>query len=224
MENLIETIEYKGYDINIYPDDNADSPRNWDNLGTMVCFHRGYDLGDKTDLTSDMFNGWQELEDYLIKEKQAIVIAPLYLYDHSGLRIKIGGFYGCGLPQGHARFDSGQVGFIYVDKETLRKEYNTKRITKKVKETARKVLEGEVETYDNYVSGNVYGYQVKDKEGNDIDSCWGYFGYSDDNYMIDDAKNSIYYHIESERKKKNKKLKTLIKNKVALDTREKILK
>jgi len=222
MDNLIETIEYKGYNINIYPDDNPDSPRNWDNLGTMVCFHRRYDLGDKTDLNSGMFEGWEELEEHLIKEKQAVVIAPLYLYDHSGISIKIGSFYGCGLPQGHARFDSGQIGFIYVDKETLIKEYGKKKITKKIKDKAREILEGEVKTYDDYVSGSVYGYQVKDKKENDIDSCWGFFG--DTDYMIKEAKSNIDFDIEAKRKQKNKKLKVLMKNKVALNTREKILK
>jgi len=222
MDNLIETIEYKGYNINIYPDDNPDNPRNWDNLGTMVCFHKEYDLGDKTDLTSDMFNDWEELEANLIKEKQAVVIAPLYLYDHSGISIKIGNFYGCGLPQGHARFDSGQIGFIYVDKETLKKEYSVKRITKKTKDKAREVLENEVKTYNDYVSGNVYGYQVEDKEENDIDSCWGFIGDTDD--MIKEAKGNIDFDIETKRKEKNKKVKALVKNKVALNTREEILK
>jgi len=28
-------------------DDYPDNPRNWDNIGTMVCFHSKYDLGDK---------------------------------------------------------------------------------------------------------------------------------------------------------------------------------
>ncbi len=222
MDNLIETIEYKGYDINIYPDDNPDNPRNWDNLGPMVCFHRGYDLGDKTDLNSGMFEGWEALEEHLIKEKQAVIIVPLSMYDHSGIRIKIGSFYGCGLPQGHSQFDSGQIGFIYVTKETLKKEYSVKRITKKTKDKAMEVLKDEVKTYDNYVSGSVYGYQVKDKEDNDIDSCWGFFGDTDD--MIKEAKSNIDFEIEAKRKEKNKKLKTLVKNKVALNTREEILK
>ena len=222
MDNLIETIEYKGYNINIYPDDNPDNPRNWDTLGIMVCFHSRYDLGDKANLTSDMFNGWEELEAYLIKEKQAVVIAPLYLYDHSGISIRIGSFYACGLPQGHARFDSGQIGFIYVDKETLKKEYSVKRITKKTKDKAREVLENEVKTYNDYVSGNVYGYQVEDKEENDIDSCWGFIGDTDD--MIKEAKGNIDFDIETKRKEKNKKVKALVKNKVALNTREEILK
>jgi len=222
MDNLIETIEYKGYNINIYPDTEPDSPRNWDNLGIMVCFHHKYDLGDKTDLTFDEFEGWEELEKYLVKEKQAIVIAPLYMYEHSGISIKIGSFYNCGLSQGHARFDSGQIGFIYVDKETLIKEYGIKRITQKIKNTARGVLEGEVETYNNYVSGDGYGYQVEDKEGNDIHSCWGFYG--EDDYMIEQAKDNIDYDIKEKLKQKTKTLKALIKNGTDLKIREKILK
>lgn len=47
MNNLIHTEEYKGYIINVFQDDNPESPREWDNLGAMYCFHRHYNLGDK---------------------------------------------------------------------------------------------------------------------------------------------------------------------------------
>ena len=188
LEPIEDSIKVKktkqGYEIRYLTSDlDPDSPRNWDNLGTMVCFHKRYDLGDKTDLTSDNFDGWEELEDYLVKEKKAVVIAPLYMYDHSGISIKIGDFYGCGLSQGHARFDSGQIGFIYVDEETLKKEYNVKKISKKIKDKARKVLEGEVDTYDEYVRGEVYTIvketYYKNKEQLDYDCVGGYFGYND---------------------------------------------
>ena len=222
-EYLIEEQEYKGCNIKIYQDDNPQNPREWDNLGTMVCFHNRYDLGDKTDLAFDVseIDSWEKLEQYLIKEKQAEIIAPLYMYEHSGIRIKIGDFYNCGLPQGHARFDSGQVGFIYVDKETLMKEYSVKRITKKVKDFAMKVLETEVDTYDKYVSGQVYGFRAEDKEGNDIDSCWGYF---DTDEAIKEAEGEIDFYVEEERKKIQKKVKALIKNKVDLEKREVIVR
>ncbi len=189
LEPIEDSIKIKklfkgGYELRyLTPDFDPDSPRNWDNLGTMVCFHGQYDLGDKTDLTSDNFNGWEELEDYLIKEKKAVIIAPLYMYDHSGISIKIGSFYGCGLPQGHARFDSGQIGFIYVDEETLKKEYNIKKITKKIKDKASKVLGGEINIYDKYVRGEVYTIVKetydKNREQIDYDCVGGYFGYED---------------------------------------------
>ncbi len=46
------------YELKVEVEDNAQNPRTeWDNLGTMVCFHRSYSLGDKTDLKSDDFDG-----------------------------------------------------------------------------------------------------------------------------------------------------------------------
>lgn len=42
----METL-YKGYTIKIEQDDPMESPREWDNVGTMICFHRNYSLGDK---------------------------------------------------------------------------------------------------------------------------------------------------------------------------------
>ena len=45
--NDVETIEYKGCTIRIVPNDSPESPREWDNLGTMICSHRNYNLGDE---------------------------------------------------------------------------------------------------------------------------------------------------------------------------------
>jgi hypothetical protein len=171
--DAIETRDHKGYTIKVYQDDLPDDPRSWDNLGTMVCFHRRYDLGDKHDLQSADFNNWGEVEAFLIRDRQAFIILPLYLYDHSGLRIKIGSFQGY-LPQGHAEFDSGQVGFIYVTKAKLREEYG-RIITKAKRDKATKVLMGEVGEYDKFLSGQVYGYNIVNPEGTIEDSCWGFY-------------------------------------------------
>ena len=190
----METQEYKGYRIKIHTDDDPNDPREWDNLGHMVCFHRRYDLGDcDHDLNSSMFNGWDDLEEYLRKEEGAHVIRPLYLYDHSGLRIKIGDFHGL-LPQGHAEFDSGQVGFIYVTKKQIRNEFNVKRISKKATDKANKLLESEVSTYDDYLCGNIYGYEIEDKAGEELDSCWGFFG-DYEKHMIPECKGIIDHHV-----------------------------
>lgn len=48
-----------------------------------------------------------------------VAIRPLYLYDHSGITMSTGSFVG---RAQHADWDSGQVGFIYMDKETAMKE------------------------------------------------------------------------------------------------------
>ena len=158
-------------------EDGSESPREWDNIGKMVCFHRRYNLGDKTDLKPENFNGWDELKQFLIKERNAVKICSLYLYDHSGLRIKIGSFQGL-LPQGHAEFDTSQIGFIYIDKETMVQE---KLNDKKMNE----VLMNEVKTYDEYLNGDVYGFELVEPkkcktcgnvEEKMINSVWGFYG------------------------------------------------
>lgn len=99
-----------------------------------------------------------------------LVMCPVSLYDHSGLNIYIGS------PQ--CRWDSGYVGFIYQTKQdTL---HNWSDATEdNWKDIAMKHMEAEMETYNYYVSGQVYGYVIEDEEGEEIDSCWGYFGDED---------------------------------------------
>ena len=46
MDNHVENYDYKGYQIEIFYDECPDSPRNWDNVFTMACWHRNYNLGD----------------------------------------------------------------------------------------------------------------------------------------------------------------------------------
>lgn len=179
MADVYEGFEKNGYKVEIMRDEDPESPREWDNLGRMLCFHKRHTLGDKLadlpfTISADMFNGWAEVEAYLEKQG-AVIILPLYLYDHSGLRIKVGSFQGL-LPQGHAEFDSGQIGFIIALREDMKKEYGVKRLTKKHLARATKLLEGEVETYDQFLRGDVWGYSIQDRDGEVIDSCWGYYG------------------------------------------------
>lgn len=186
--DAIKTEAYKGYEIRVYPDENAEDPRDFEsNLGTMVCFHGRHNLGDKGDHKSSDFAGWADLEKHLREEHDAVIVLPLFLYDHSGLRMKVGSFQGL-LPQGHAEFDSGQVGFIYTDAETIRKLWGRggkSRLSPKDLERARKELEVEVTVYDQFLSGDVYGYRVVKPakceacghdDDEEVESCWGFYG------------------------------------------------
>ncbi len=178
----IDSIEYKGYTVNIYPDEDAPNPRKeFDHLGTMVCFHRRYNLGDEHE-----FRNPDEFMEFLEEEKP--ICLPLYLYDHSGITISTGNerFRACD-PQG---WDWGMLGYIYVTKENVRKEYNAKRVSRKVLDKVTKLLQSEVEEYDHFLTGNVYGYEITWIEEHVIDSCWGFLGYPED-YMISEAKRSI---------------------------------
>lgn len=200
----MEDVIYKGHTIKIEQDENTESPREWDNLGTMVCFHRNYELGDKTNYTPEDFENIAE-----VKKKFAIVL-PLYLYDHSGLRMKVGSFAGL-LPQGHAEFDTMQVGFIVVTADKLRKEYAVKRITKSILAKAEKILRSEVATYDQFLSGDVWGFVT------DNDSVWGFYGVED---AITGGKEAIDYQVAEEEKKREAKTKQYIKGNVPIVYRQ----
>jgi hypothetical protein len=160
------------YTLQIVQDDNATSPRDphWTdcNLGVMICFHRRYNLGDDHSYNFNHYSNWAEMEKQLIKDYKNDIILPIYMYDHSGITINTTGF-SCG-------WDSGQVGFIIADRDQVLKCMGWKKITKARKEKLYKYLLGEAETYDQFITGDVWGYQITNEEGEEVDACWGYFG------------------------------------------------
>jgi len=162
------------YKVKVIQDSDPSSPREDDNLGTMVCFHSRYDLGDKHDYRHGDYGGWQEMLKAIDRKEDACIILPLFLLDHSGITMSTKDF--------NDRWDSGQVGYIFVSKKKVREEYSVKRITKAIAEKACSVLEAEVETYDQYLRGDVYGFEIwklgkkSGKEKEMIDSCWGFYG------------------------------------------------
>lgn len=171
--------------VRIEQDTDASNPRTeYDNFGTMVCFHRRYDLGDKHE--------WKTPQDFMESEeyKTAAVILPLGLYDHSGITMYVGSQAHMCDPGG---WDSGQVGWIYASKDAIRSNWSAKRITKAKLEQAEKVLRAEVETYDQYLTGDVYGYIVEDENGEHLDSCWGFFGAE---YAMQEGKDAAQYQLK----------------------------
>lgn len=90
------------------------------------------------------------------------IILPIYAYEHGGITISHGSF--------SCQWDSGQLGWHYVTKEALESEWDGDE------EEAKKCLEVELEIYDSYLQGNVWGFTIEDEEGDDIGSCWGFYG------------------------------------------------
>lgn len=192
-----ETIEYKGFNINTFYDDCPYCPREDDNLGTMACFHNRYTLGDKVEFSTDDFNGWDEMEKHIRNKLGAVVCFPLYLYDHSQQSISTESFCGRAV---HAEWDSGRIGFIYATKEDIRKNWVVKRVSKKLLKDTERILKSEVATYDQYIQGNVFGFNIEDAEGNRIDSCGGYIGEDYYDNMVAEAKSTLDYHIKELKK------------------------
>ena len=171
--SMIQKATIGNKELRIYQDDCGDSPREWDNLGVMICWHKRYVLGDKHQFTNpEDFKEW-------LKQNKAVVL-PLYMYDHSGIAISTNRNYPFNDP-----WDSGQIGWIYATHERLKKEYKTTRITTKMLEAVERTLMQEVETYNDFVQGNIYAFRVIERSTCDkcgevqettINSCGGFYG------------------------------------------------
>ena len=207
-ESPFEMVDAKGvkYTLEVEQEDCLESPRDWDNLCTMICWHRHYNLGDKHDYDGieDFFQslceevlskGYDETDELywqdmfkMLDESNLILIKPINMYDHSGITVSTSNGY----PY-NDRWDAGCVGFIYVTKKRIFNECGG--ITEENwKERADKYLEGEMETYDQYCRGEVYGFRLiktvvkqekcphcgevirEYEEETEEDSCWGFYG------------------------------------------------
>jgi hypothetical protein len=172
MSDVYETYKISdSQELRILHDESAESPREWDSITTMICFHKRYTLGDKHSYRSEDFGSWDELREQIEEDYNVLLILPLMLHDHSGISMSIGNSSG---------WDSGQVGWIFIanDVEESLAELFEDRLTE--------IIKADVEVYDQYLQGDTYGYQLIEKvpcetcshvEERVVDSCWGFYGH-----------------------------------------------
>lgn len=189
------------YTIEISQDDLAENPRDWENLGRIICWHHRYNLGDQHKFTCP-----SHFEEEA-KELKHIML-PLFLYDHSGITMNTAGF--------SCQWDSGQVGYVYVSRIKLREEFGYQRLTKKRFTEIRGLLEREIKTYDQFLRGDVYNYSITNDSGEIIDSCGGFFGHD---HCLSEAQDLVKWHIADDKKRREKRLKGYIRNRVPLEKR-----
>lgn len=183
----INSIEYKGMTIQICYDLNAESPREWDNVGTIYSNHMDYNPdGHKIDEIENE-------EGELVSEEldRRFIWLPVYYYEHSGLTVSTRRDY----PYNDG-WDSGLFGIIAVEKEMVRNDWGWKAITKERREQILRGLEGEIEIFDSYCRGEVYGFVVEDESEERVESCGGYYGDEGMKDAIYDAKNIVECELE----------------------------
>ena len=182
----METTDYKNYKIRISQDTNASNPiEDWDGNAKYALFHKRLGVQNDTDLHTKDYSGWVEFKKALVKKYKALAILPVYMYDHSGQTISTEPF--------SCKWDSGQLGFVFINKEVL-KEWGFKSRKGYEKATDRTLeddLRRNVALYDDYITGNVFGFEVLDSEDEVLDSCWGYYGDGGREDATNEAKSII---------------------------------
>ena len=175
----------------VYDTDPFD-PRGDDNLATLACWHRNYQLGDeqpKAEPIDYMIGLLEEVEPRAYATLTAArergrkvstlldhylarhyVVLPLYLYEHGGISISVGGF--------SCPWDSGQVGIAHIRLSAVEAENLYGEGAANLAERGARWIKGEVEDYDRYLTGQVYGFIIE-ADGETRDSCYGFYDRDD---------------------------------------------
>ena len=152
------------------------SPREDDNLGYFITIERNYNSPDKNEIIEDIITETGAIADDQdehikaikreIKEQTdetVLEIYPVSKYEHSGV------VYSLGTSQG---FDYSSNGFYIVTKKRA-------EIIGTEPKDFEKVITAEIEMYNSYINGEVYRFTLFNKDGEEEDTCSGYYDIED---------------------------------------------
>lgn len=197
----ITTTDGRKLRLVIEQEQSPEDPRSWDNLGTMLCRNRWYQLGDcntnketelqLAEICREYGKSDEEIDEMTFAEEVQFILnqdnicgLPLWLYDHSGISIS---------TRRQCSWDSSFVGLIFVEKDLYLAQMCLKD-EEGWKAKAKETLEGEIKTYSDFLEGNVYQWTLYeptvvirqsmdgkelsreiDEEGETVDSMGGFY-------------------------------------------------
>ena len=184
MKNLVKKIEYKGQFIEVYQDENADTPNEWGNTDAFLVYeHRSFQVDRKGFKPREIFEHTCKTKRMTFNGYHVFVV---YAYIHSEVSLSL-----CNDTYPfNDKWDVSTTGYVLVKRQ--KGTYTRK--------DAIPVAMGEIEDWNNYLSGNIYGYKTE------TDSCWGYYGDYNTSGLLEDAKSAIDFNIQQKAEKYGKQL------------------
>lgn len=169
----------------IYDEESGNPLKDMDSLGTLIG-----PRSISSTIWDETFTEWETIEEQLKVENEydpIAVIVPVQYSDYgsNGARIHAGKPIRIGEP-----FPEWCNGAMITPRSRVLDEWKAKRITPKIRENVEQCLTGEVETLNLWLSGDVYGYEVTDREtGNYVDSVWGFYSEPDGD-VLEEARDA----------------------------------
>lgn len=168
-------------------EDPVDPRRMGDNFGKLVCFDKylqgdNHGFRDKDEFLKTLLIGhfgdeekaeefWDRMEqeylcdpekvrdDHILEElSKDHIILPVYLYRHSGDTVSTEPF--------SDPWDSGQIGWIYADRASVTAQFGD--MNDFTIPLAKQVLENEVATWNDYIMGENYVYDLVNEQTGEI--------------------------------------------------------
>jgi len=162
--DVLETFEHANRTIKIVRDPEPPSPLEYDNYTKILCRRDlTVDLGDVQ--SSDALLNREDVVDRLAELGEHVAaILPVY-----GVELQRGLWSVSTEERSNAR---RRIGWAYVTAE-LAVEMGSGQESV---ETFERYIREDVKTYDDYLSGDCYGYLVEGRDGDVLESCWGFYG------------------------------------------------
>jgi len=207
MNEAVYFLEkYRGMKIEAMQDQSPEDPRWCNNFGNMICFHKRYELGDVHSMTIE------ELQEEV--NRQDTIALPIFMLDHSGVTIGTSPF---GCP-----WDSGQLGYIYVTHDEIKRELRVEEVTPQIEAQVVRMLESIIREYDYFVRGEIWLVWAEDENGEHFQPHLTNVGPVGDDALAE-ARAIIDDELRMREERRQARLKTLVKNRVPLWKRQELM-
>jgi len=173
MQSL-DTFEHNGLTVTIEIDHDVENPHDECPGAKLVMWGgRNYTFPNDVSIDFGAHEGWSAVADEQAKRWNAIMVTPVWVYDHSGVALKAG----ARTYPFDDKWDSAQVGFAYITQETYQACTGKRYVGRPAQYAkAQKLIETEVSVYGQWVNGECYGFVITDEHGYTVDSCGGFIG------------------------------------------------
>ena len=170
------------FELRTVQDENAEAPNEWgdDAVFLVTKNHRYFSV--------EAPEGWSlgRVCEMSKGDMKNFVAFPLYAYIHSGVALSLGQEYPF-----NDQWDSCRIGYVVVKKAGFGTECDL-----------REVAAGFVTTWNQYLSGDVWGYQIVRIDTCDlghtheevVESCYGFYGHE---YCLSEGKIALDYFLDS---------------------------
>lgn len=150
-----ETFQHNGYTVKIQQDTDAEAPQQEKAAFLLTTNNRHFCPKLPDDISVDR-NDPEAIREVL---GDTYHLYPLYAYIHGGVALSMSR-----TGQFADRWDGGQIGVVAVTKDTSDIP------------SPEEYAEAHIEEWNQYLSGDVWGYVIEDGNGVHVDSCWGFYG------------------------------------------------
>ncbi len=157
-----KTVWDTEYKLTVMQDDCLESPREWDNLWTLVTSHRSYSWDEELpDDCADIDEAFDEHLSEKWLDIDDIYYHKVWLLDHSWIRVDTSPFW--------CRWDSWTWWFIYVSIKKATEEIMLVD-EESLESRTLDILDSEIETLDKYFAWDIYEFIVEERKT--INSEW----------------------------------------------------